>query len=69
MFGFSEEQFAAFGLSAGLGAFILYMLFVVFRLARDSGAGRFGTVVLFLVLALGMIGFVAKGVIERLLDI
>lgn len=69
MFGFSEQQVAAFGLSFGLGAFILYMLFVVLQLARTSGAGRFGTVVLFVVLALGMVGFVAKSVIERLLDV
>lgn len=69
MFGFSEQQIAAFGLSFGLGAFILYMLFIVLQLARESRAGRFGTLVLFVVLALGMIGFVAKSVIERVLDI
>ena len=69
MFGFSEPQIAAFGLSFGLGAFMLYMLFVILQLARSSGAGRLGTVVLFLVLAFGMLGFAAKSVIERLLAI
>ena len=69
MFGLTEQQVAAFGMSFGLGAFLLYMLFVVFRLARDSDAGRFGTVVLFVVLAFGMLGFVAKAVIEKVLDI
>ena len=69
MLALTEQQIAAFGLSFGLGAFVLYMLFVVLQLARESGAGRFGTVVLFVVLALGMLGFVAKSVIERVLDL
>ncbi len=64
MFGFSEEQIAAFGLSFGVGAFMLYMVFIVFQLARESKAGRFGTFVLFLALGFGLVGFAAKGVIK-----
>ena len=67
MFGYSEEQIAWFGLTFGLTAFIGYMLFIIAQLARESKAGRFGTFVLFLVLAFGMIGFVAKGVIQWML--
>lgn len=67
--GFTEEQIASFGLTFGVGAFILYMLFIVAQLARESKAGRFGTFIIFLVLTLGMLGFVAKGVIQWLLDI
>ena len=33
MFGFSEEQIAGFGLSFGVGAFMLYMLFIIGHLA------------------------------------
>ena len=69
MFGFTEQQVAAFGMSFGIGAFILYMLFIVLQLARSSGAGRFGTVILFVVLAFGMLGFVAKAIIEKVLDV
>lgn len=69
LFGFSEKQIAAFGMSFGLAAFMLYMLFVIFKLAKDSKAGRTGTVVLFFVLAFGMIGFVAKAIIQKLLDL
>jgi predicted Kef-type K+ transport protein len=69
VFGFSEQQIATFGLTFGLGAFILYMLFIIWRLAHDAQAGKLGTLVLFLVLAFGMIGFVAKSVIERLLNV
>jgi hypothetical protein len=61
---FTEEQFAWFGLTFGVGAFMLYMVFIIFQLARESKAGRFGTFVLFLALGVGLIGFVAKGIIK-----
>jgi hypothetical protein len=64
----TEEQFAQFGLTFGVGGFMLYMLFIIFQLARESKAGKFGTFVLFLVLSFGMLGFVAKGIIQWLID-
>ena len=64
MMGFSEEQFAWFGLTIGLSAFMLYMIFIIGQLAWESKAGKFGTFVIFLGLAFGMLGFVAKGVIQ-----
>ena len=60
MFGYSEEQIAAFGL--------LYMLFIIGHLAWESKAGRFGTFVIFLGLAFGMVGFVAKFLIQWALE-
>ena len=66
--GFSEEQFAGFGLTIGIGAFMLYMLFIIGQLAWESKAGKFGTFVIFLGLAFGMVGFMAKGVIQWLID-
>ncbi len=65
MFGFTEEQVSAFGMSFGVGAFMLFMLFIIGELAWKSKAGRTGTFVLFFVLAFGMLGFVAKAVIQR----
>lgn len=53
----------------GLTFFIGYMLFIIWNLARKSKAGRFGTFVLFFVLAFGMLGFIAKTLIKWLLDI
>ncbi len=64
MFGLTEEQIATFGLTFGVGAFMLYMVFIIFQLARESKAGRLGTFVLFLGLGFGLLGFVAKGVIK-----
>ena len=64
MFGFDEEQIAWFGMTFGVGAFMLYMVFIILQLARESKAGRFGTFVLFLGLGVGLLGFAAKGVIK-----
>jgi len=69
IFGISEEQFAQFGLTFGLGAFLLYMLFIIWNLARESQAGKLGTFILFVVLAFGMVGFVAKGLIKLFMGI
>lgn len=68
MFGFTEAQIAQFGLTFGVGAFMLYLLFIIGQLAWESKAGRFGTFVLFLALAFGMVGFVAKFIIQWVLE-
>ncbi len=69
MFGYSEEQISQFFVTWGVGGFILFMLFIIWDIARRSKAGRFGTFVLFFVLAFGMLGFIAKTLIQTLLGI
>jgi hypothetical protein len=69
MWGFTEEQFAWFGLTVGITAFMLYMLFIVVQLAWESKAGKFGTFVIFTGLAFGMLGFLVKAVIQYWIDI
>lgn len=69
VFGFTEAQIAHIGLTFGVGAFMLYMLFIVGQLAWQAKAGRFGAFVLFLGLSFGMVGFVAKYIIQWTLDI
>jgi hypothetical protein len=64
MFGYTEEQIASFGLTFGVGAFMLYMVFIILQLARESKAGRFGTFILLLGLGFGLVGFAAKSVIK-----
>lgn len=68
MMEFTEEQFAWFGLTIGIGAFMFYMLFIIGQLAWESKAGKFGTFVIFMGLSFGMLGFVAKGVIQWLMN-
>ncbi|QRM19161.1 DUF2788 domain-containing protein [Dechloromonas sp. TW-R-39-2] len=66
LFGLTEEQIADFGSTWGVAAFILFMLFIIGEIAWKSKAGKTGTFVLFFVLAFGMVGFVAKGIIQKL---
>jgi hypothetical protein len=64
MFDITEEQITDVGMTWGLTFLIGYMLFIIWKLARDSNAGRFGTFVLFFVLSFGMLGFIAKLIIQ-----
>jgi hypothetical protein len=69
LFGFTEQQISWFGLTFGMTAFMLYMLFIIGQIAYQSKAGLFGTFVLFLVLALGMLGFAMKALIRWVMGI
>ena len=66
LFGFTEQEVADFGLTFLLGAFMLYMLFIIGELAWRSKAGKMGTFILFFVLAFGMLGFIAKAIIKKM---
>ena len=68
IFGFTEEQLAEFFLTYGVAAFILFMVFIIGHLAWQSKAGKFGALVIFLGLGLGMLGFAAKFVIQWWLE-
>jgi len=65
----TEEQITEIGMTWGLTGLIGYMLFIIWNLARKSDAGRFGTFILFFVLAFGMLGFIAKSVIQWFFEI
>jgi len=65
----SIEQFEELSLTIGLSSLVLFMLFIVWRLAKESNAGKFGTFILFLVLGLGIFGFVMKKFIAFLLGV
>lgn len=57
------EQFETWSLYIGIGGLVLFMVFIMWDLAKKSNAGRFGTFVLFTALGLGLLGFVIKTVI------
>lgn len=44
-------------------ALIAFMAFIVWDLAKKSKAGRFGTMILFLALGLGVAGFLIKSLV------
>jgi hypothetical protein len=65
----SIAEFEELSLLVCISALVAMMVFILYRLGRDSGAGKFGTFVLFLALGLGIFGFAAKSVIQLFIDI
>ena len=63
-----EKTFEAWITPLMIGGLILFMCFIIWDLARKSNAGKFGTVMLFIVLGAGMLGFAIKTVITELLE-
>lgn len=58
----SYEEFEALALPLTLFALVAFMGFIVWDLAKKSKAGRYGTMVLFFALGLGVAAFVIKEV-------
>ncbi len=69
IFGYTEAEISAFFLTWGVGAFILFMVFIIGQLAWESKAGKYGAIWMFIGLGVGFIGFMAKGILQRLLGI
>ena len=69
IFGFTEEQITEFGMTYGVWGLMLLMIFIVGHLAWESKVGKFGTFILFLGLTFGLVGFVAKFIIQHYMKI
>ncbi|MCY1537545.1 hypothetical protein D9M68_730430 [compost metagenome] len=54
------QVFEELMMTALVGGLVLFMAFIVWDLAKKSKAGRFGTMILFLALGLGVLGFLIK---------
>lgn len=65
----SIAEFEELSLVLCVSGLVAMMVFILYRLGQDSGAGKFGTFVLFLALGLGIFGFAAKTVIQLFIDI
>lgn len=59
----SEAEFADIALKICLTIFIIFLGFIVWQLGKESKAGKFGMFVLFLVLGLGIFGFIFKNIL------
>jgi hypothetical protein len=68
MFGLTEQQISEFGLTFGVGGFMLFMMYIIWNLAKESKAGKLGTFIIFFVLAFGMLGFIAKTILAFFLE-
>ena len=63
-----DEWLTEYGVTLGVGALILFMIFIVLDLAKRSNAGKFGTFILYIALAMGILGFLIKVVITYLME-
>ena len=64
----SEAEFSSLALKVLVPLLIGYMLLIIYRMGKDSNAGRYGMMILFIALGAGFVGFVAKGLIQFFLD-
>ena len=59
--------FEQWSMILGISLLIGYMGFIMWDLAKQSKAGRFGTIMIFVVLGLGLLGFIIKTLIIEVL--
>lgn len=63
------EQFETIALNVSLLGLFAFMFFIVYDLAKKSKAGKLGTTMMFMALCLGMLGFLMKGLIAKVLGL
>ncbi|MGB8714630.1 MAG: DUF2788 domain-containing protein [Onishia taeanensis] len=63
-----QETFETWITPIMIGGLILFMCFIIWELARKSKAGKFGTLMLFIVLGAGMLGYVIKVIITYVME-
>ena len=57
------ELFEEWMMTGLVTVLILFMAFIVWDLAKKSKAGKFGTLILFFALGLGVLGCIIKGLV------
>jgi len=64
----TEAEFAELSVKVLVGGLIMLMGFIMYDLAKKSGAGKFGTFIIFLVLGLCVAAFLIKEVLIAVLE-
>ncbi|WP_028453096.1 DUF2788 domain-containing protein [Chitinilyticum aquatile] len=64
----TEEQFTAISVPLLCTGLILYMVFIIYKLAKESKAGKKGFLILLFVLGFGMFGFIFKTILTEFLQ-
>lgn len=65
----TEEQFSEISMYILLTGLIIWMGYIVWDLSKRSNAGKFGTMVLYFALGLGVLGFIIKTVIVEVMNV
>jgi uncharacterized membrane protein len=53
----TDEMVTKWGMQLGIPCVILFLMFIIWDLAKQSKAGRIGTFAMFLALSVGFIGY------------
>ncbi len=61
------EAFESISMTLGIGGLMLFMFFIVWDLAKQSKAGKFGTFILFIALGMGLVGFLIKTILVEVI--
>ena len=65
----SEEVFAKYSLIIFVGGLISYMAFIIYKMGKESNAGKYGMMILFIALFAGVLGFIIKTIVVRMMGI
>ena len=60
----SDKMITAIGMGIGVPIILAFLFFIIWDLAKKSKAGRFGTLMMFLVLGGGFISYIIKMFLE-----
>jgi Na+/H+-dicarboxylate symporter len=60
----TDEMLTKWGMQLGIPVVILFLMFIIYDLAKQSKAGKTGMIALFLALGVGMLGYVIKVVLQ-----
>lgn len=63
----SEAEFSDWAMKICLSILIVFLVFIIWNLGKESKGGKLGMIILFFVLGLGIAGFLMKEVLIRLL--
>ena len=63
----TEEQFATWALRICLTVFIAFVGCIIWQLGKESKVGKWGMFILFLVLGLGIAGFLLKNILVQMM--
>lgn len=63
----SEEVFSTWSLRICLTGLIIFIFFIIWQLGQESKVGKLGMFILFLVLGLGVFGFIIKNILVEFL--
>ncbi|QMT32250.1 DUF2788 domain-containing protein [Alysiella filiformis] len=63
----SEAEFASWALKICLTVLVIFLAFIIYNLGKESKAGKLGMFILFLVLFLGVAGFLFKEFLIKML--